>query len=164
MRDYLWIFRKFNEHGIRYVVVGGIAMNLHGVPRMTYDLDVLLDLKDDNLRAFLSLLKSWGFKPKVPVDIMDFADGAKREEWIRDKNMKAFNLVNPGWAISEIDVIIDAPVDYEEAKKGMTRIALEDVAVPLISAGGLIKMKEAAGRKQDKSDILAIKGLSHEKG
>ena len=59
-------------------------------------------------------MRQWGFKPKVPVDIMDFSDKNKRYDWIKNKNMKAFNLVNPDWAISEIDIIIDTPVDYKK--------------------------------------------------
>ena len=111
MLDYLGIFKSFNDKKIKYVVVGGLAVNFHGVPRMTYDVDVLLDLEDKNIAKFLSLLKSWGFKPKVPVNIMDFAVKDKREDWIKNRNMKAFNLVNPDWAVSEIDIVIDSPVD-----------------------------------------------------
>jgi len=163
MHDYLWIFRKFNESGIKYIVVGGIAVNLHGIPRMTYDIDLILDLDDDaNVERFLRLLKDWGFKAKVPVDIMDFADGEKRKRWISEKNMKAFNLINPEWALSEIDIIIDAPVDYESAMVDVRRVALQDVSVPVISVAGLIKMKEAASRRQDKTDIRYLKRIADE--
>jgi hypothetical protein len=55
MLDYLAIFKRLNEKKIKYIVVGGIAVNLYGIPRMTYDLDLLLDLEDENLRRFLSL-------------------------------------------------------------------------------------------------------------
>jgi hypothetical protein len=112
MLDYLGIFKKFNEEGIRYFVVGGLAMNLLGVPRVTYDIDILIDLEDNNILALMKLMKEWGFKPKVPVNVMDFADPKKCAEWISTKNMKAFNLVNAKWALSEIDIIIDAPVTY----------------------------------------------------
>ena len=52
MLDYLAIFRKFNEKGIGYIVVGGLAVNLYGIPRMTYDIDILLDLDDKNIKSF----------------------------------------------------------------------------------------------------------------
>jgi hypothetical protein len=42
MFDYLAIFKKLNERKIKYIVVGGIAVNLHGIPRMTYDIDLIL--------------------------------------------------------------------------------------------------------------------------
>lgn len=163
MLDYLAILKKLNEKGIRYIIVGGIAVNLHGIPRMTYDIDLLLDLEDKNLKRFLKLLKGWGFKPKVPVNIMDFAKKDKREEWIKNKHMKAFNLVNPAWAISEIDIVIDSPVDYDKAYKRVNHIKLQDVAIPTISIGDLIKMKKITGREQDNIDIKYLRKLKNGK-
>lgn len=78
MLDYLAIFKKLNEKGIRYIVVGGIAVKLYGIPRMTCDIDLILDLEDENMKDFLQLLKGWGFKPKVPVDIMVFAKNGEQ--------------------------------------------------------------------------------------
>ncbi|TAN61504.1 hypothetical protein EPN18_06590 [bacterium] len=163
MLDYIAIFKKMNERGIRYIVVGGIAVNLHGIPRMTYDVDLLLDLEDENIKKFLRLLKTWGFKPKVPVDIMDFADGKKRDDWIKKKNMKAFNLVNTEWAISEIDVVIDSPVDYESGQKKAGQIMFNGVSIPVIGIDDLIKMKAKADRQQDKADIRYLRKLKNEK-
>lgn len=153
MLDYLAIFKELNKKKIKYIVVGGMAVNLHGVPRATYDIDLLLYLEDKNLDKFLSLMKLWGFKPRVPVDIMDFASKEKREDWIKHKNMKAFNLVNPDWALSEIDIIIDTPVDYKKALRNMTYSAIADVSIPTISIRDLLEMKKNTGRQQDKADI-----------
>ena len=163
MLDYSGIFKRFNEEGVRYLVVGGLAMNLHGIPRVTYDIDILIDLEDDNIRTLMSLMKEWGFKPKVPVSIMDFADPEKREEWIATKNMKAFNLVNAKWALSEIDIIIDAPVVYSEARKRARKIAVHGVTIPVISIDDLIKMKRVAGRELDKADIQYLKKVKNDK-
>ena len=146
MLDYLGVFRAFNERGIRYIVVGGLAVNLHGIPRMTYDIDLILDLEDENLRRFLGLLSEWGFKPEVPVDIMEFANKEKRDSWIQDKNMKAFNLVNPDWAMSEIDVVINTPIDYKKGIRNADYILLDDISLPTISMDDLIKMKQVTSQ------------------
>ena len=157
MLDYLGIFKELNARRIKYLVVGGTAINLYGIPRMTYDLDILLDLEPGNLERFLSLVKGWGFKPKAPVELMDFADEGKRRERVERKHMKAFNLVNPAWGISEIDVVISAPVDYPRAAKRMNRLDLKGVPVPTVSIEDLIRMKRTANRKQDQDDILYLK-------
>ena len=162
MMDYLGIFKKLNEEGIRYFVVGGLAVNFYGIPRMTYDVDIVLDLQDDNVAKFLHLMKEWGFRPKAPVDIMDFAKPEQRQEWIQSKNMKAFNFVNPAWAIKEIDVIIDSPVDYEQGSKHMKMTVLREVSIPTVSLDDLIKMKEVTDRQQDEADIRHLKGLHDE--
>mgnify|MGYP001561710270 CR=1 FL=1 len=163
MLDYLAIFKKLNEAGIEYIVVGGVAINLYGIPRMTYDIDLLLNLEDQNVRKFVQLLNKWGFKPKVPVDIMDLGEEDKREDWIRNKHMKAFNLVNPQWAISEIDIVIDSPVDYEKGHERVNYIVLQGVSIPVLSIDDLIKMKEKTGRLQDNADIRYLRELKYEK-
>ena len=159
MLDYLGIFRELNNKGIKYIVVGGMAVNFHGIPRATYDIDLLLYLEDRNLKKFLILLKEWGFRPRVPVDIMDFADKKKRQDWIKNKNMKAFNLINPDWAIREIDIIIDTPVDYKKAIKSVKNIKFYNVVVPTISIDNLILMKSKSNREQDKADIRNLRKL-----
>jgi hypothetical protein len=161
--DYLGIFKRFNEEEIRYLVVGGLAMNLLGVPRATYDIDILIDMEDDNIKTLMGLMNEWGFKPKVPVKVMDFADREKRDDWISRKNMKAFNLVNAKWALSEIDIIIDAPVAYAEARKRSKKISVQGVSVPVVSIDDLIRMKRAAGREQDKADIRYLKKVKNGK-
>ena len=124
---------------------------------MTYDLEFLLDLEPGNMEIFLSLVKGWGFRPKAPVELMDFADEAKRREWVVRKHLKAFTLVNPAWGISEIDVVVSSPVDYPRAVKRMNRLDLKGVPVPTISIEDLIRMKRTANRKQDQDDILYLK-------
>jgi hypothetical protein len=159
MLDYLGIFRELNAKGVKYIVVGGMAVNLLGIPRMTYDIDLVLWLEDSNLRKFLHLMKNWGFKPKVPLDIMDFAKNEKRQDWIKNKNMKAFNLVNPSWAITEIDIVINTPINYEKAIKNVKRINLGGVSVPTISVKDLILMKAKTDRIQDAEDIKNLKKI-----
>jgi glutaredoxin len=163
MLDYLSIFKTFNQKKINYVVVGGLAVNFHGIPRMTYDIDILLSLEEKNLIKFLRLMKSWGFKPRMPVDILDFANANKRRDWIKNKNMKAFNMVNPDWAITEIDVIIDSPVDYDKAVKKVYHSVLGSIKVPTISIDDLILMKSCTGRSHDKDDIKNLKKIKNEK-
>lgn len=159
--DYLGIFKGLNAKKVKYIVVGGMAINFYGIPRMTYDIDLLLYLEDENLEKFLNLMRGWGFKPKVPVDIMDFAKKENRQDWIKNKNMKAFNLVNPGWAISEIDIIINTPVDYEIASKNITHINFQNVIIPIVSIDDLIKMKKASNRRQDKKDIFYLRKVKY---
>lgn len=159
MLDYLGIFKELNKKKIKYLVVGGLAVNLYGIPRMTYDIDLLVSFDDNNMRNFLKLIKLWGFKPKVPVDILDLADEKKRKDWIKNKNMKAFCLVNPAWAIAEIDILIHSPVDYQTAIKHCRRIEVKDISVPVISVKDLIKMKQISDRLQDKEDINNLRRI-----
>ena len=162
MLDYLGIFRELNTKRIRYVLVGGLAVNLHGIPRMTYDIDLLLDLEDRNVEQFIQLIASWGFKPKIPVAIADFADAEKRRDWIENKNMKAFNLVNEAWAIRGIDILIQAPVDFAKADEGKKVVVIQGVSIPIVGLDDLIRMKEHTDRRQDEADVRSLKELYDE--
>jgi len=157
MLDYISIFKEFYKREIKYIVVGGLAVNFHGIPRATYDIDLLLKMADDNLKRFLELMKQWRFRPKIPVDIMDFAKKEKREDWMKNKYMKAFNLLNSKAVVKEIDVVIKSIVNYELADATAVYIELQDVKIPVIGIRELIKMKKSAGREQDKADIRYLK-------
>lgn len=54
---YVEVFRRLQEEGVRYLVVGGLAMNLHGIPRMTADIDLYVDLEKVNASRFLAAMK-----------------------------------------------------------------------------------------------------------
>ena len=153
------MFKKLNDNKIRYIVAGGLAVNLHGIPRLTYDVDLLVDMEEENLKRLLKLLKSLGFKPKVPVNISDFAISEKRNDWIKNKNMKAFCLVNEKFEIRELDIIINTPVSYESAEKSIVYKKLYDIEIPTVGLNQLIKMKKNTGRLQDESDIKHLKRL-----
>jgi len=47
------VFRSFQRHDVKYVVIGGIAIILHGVPRATFDLEILIEAAPDNARRLL---------------------------------------------------------------------------------------------------------------
>lgn len=108
------IIRKFNSAGARYAIVGEVAVNLHGHIRMTADLDIVLELEDNNIAKAVTTLKESGFSCKIPVNPMGLADSNTRNDWIKNKNMKALNFYR---GTEEVDLVVDSPVKYEEAEK-----------------------------------------------
>ena len=155
--DYRAIFKALNDLKIDYLVVGGLAVNFHGVPRMTYDIDLMVQLQDDNLRKLASQLRDWGYKPRVPIELEEFAVETKRRAWIHDKGMKALNFYSETLPVGELDLVIDSPIPYEELKKRAVGIELEGVNVSVVSIHDLIQLKRHAGRKQDLIDAEHLK-------
>jgi hypothetical protein len=151
--DFQTIFRELNSLGIDYLVVGGLAVNFHGVPRMTYDIDLMVHLEPENILKLVTKLTQWGYKPKIPVDPRDLADEMKRNSWIFEKGMKALNFYSETLPIGEIDIIIDTPIPYEELRNRAIRIELQDERIPVVSIHDLIELKLRAGRKQDLADV-----------
>ncbi len=152
------IFREFQKQKVKYVLVGGIAFNLLGGERATHDLDILVEMSDDNLAKVVSILKRKGYKVKQPVDPMGIADKKIRADWIKNKNMKAFNFYKED-ELKEVDIIIDSPVQYPEAKKDALRIKSGPLIMPVISIKKLISMKKGTGRPVDRIDVEVLKTI-----
>lgn len=146
------ILRAFQKQKVKYILVGGIAVNLLGSLRSTADMDIILEMSDDNLRKAVTILKNNGYHIKQPVDPMGIVDKATREYWINKKHMKAFNFYKEN-GLKEVDIIIDTPVSFEEAKKDILRIKSGNISIPVVSINNLIKMKRNTGRSIDKLDI-----------
>jgi len=155
--DYRTIFEELNKDRIDYVLVGGLAVNFHGIPRMTYDIELIIALESTNITRLVSKMTGWGYRPRIPVDPRELADKDKRSDWIVNKNMKAFTFYSESEAIAEIDLLIDSPISYEELKGRAVVFDLEGVRVPVVSVLDLIEMKMIAGRQQDLSDAEHLK-------
>lgn len=151
--DFQTIFKELNSLGIDYLVVGGLAVNFHGVPRMTYDIDLMVLLEPENIRKLVTKLTQWGYRPKIPMDSADLADETKRNSWVRDKGMKAFNFYSETLPIGEIDIVIDSPIPYKELKGRAIKVELQNEKIPTVSIHDLIQLKLKAGRKQDLADV-----------
>ena len=157
------IIREFQKQKVKYILVGGIAVNLLGGLRNTSDLDILVEMSDGNLAKVVDILVKQGYSVKQPVDPMGMADESTRREWIHKKHMKAFNFYKDE-EFKEVDIIIESPVSYEEAKKTLRHIKYEDIILPVISIAHLIKMKRKANRPIDKFDIVELKRIQRLKG
>ena len=152
------VFREFRKQEVRYVIVGGIAFNLLGGLRTTADLDLLVEMSDENLLKIIKILIKQGYKVKQPVDPLRFTDRKTRENWIKEKHMKAFNFYKKD-GLEEVDLIIDSPVTYESAKKKSKRIHVGQWSLPVVSINDMIRMKKAAGRNVDRWDIQELKEI-----
>jgi len=157
------ILREFQKQKVKYVLVGGIAVNLSGSLRSTADMDILVEMSNENLTKVAGILKKKGYHVKQPVDPMGIADEKLRYDWIHNKHMKAFNFYKED-ELKEVDIIIESPVSYEEARKSAKRIKIDDMRLPIISIDGLIKMKKHTGRSVDKFDIEELRKIKKIKG
>ncbi len=151
--DFQTIFKELNRLGVDYLVVGGLAVNFHGVPRMTYDIDLMILLEPENILKLVTKLTQWGYKPKVPIDPKDLADEKTRNSWVHEKGMKALNFYSETLPIGEIDILIETPIPYEELKSRAIKVELQEERIPTVSIHDLIELKLRAGRKQDLADV-----------
>lgn len=159
---YIELFRALQKERVRYLVTGGVAMNLHGIPRMTADVDLFVDLGEANVRGFLKVMRSLSFSPAVPVPPERLADPAERSRWRSEKNMIVLTFTCRQRPAVAVDVFIAEPLPFEPAFLRRKTVYAEKGALEISVAGeeDLIAMKTKSGRLQDLSDIEALRRKS----
>jgi hypothetical protein len=153
------LFASLNRAPVKYMVVGGIAVNLYGIERATADVDIVLKLEKGNLLKFIMVAKKLGLKPKIPVKLDDLIDPEKRKGWIMDKGMMVFSLYDAKNPFFLIDILTEIPFDFDEVYKQRKRIKLKDTILPVVPIKELIAMKEKSNRPQDRADVFYLKKI-----
>lgn len=154
---YIDIFKALNKNKVHYLVVGGVAVNLHGIQRATADLDLIVALNSANLEKFVVAMKSLGYKPKVPVAAEDFCDPLNRQKWRDEKGMKVFSFYNPRDPFVLVDIFVYEPMPFEEMNHRKERRTAFGISIPIASLEDLISLKSEAGRPKDMFDLDALK-------
>lgn len=153
MRIFGPIFDALNESGARYVVVGGVAVVLHGHIRLTRDLDLVVDLEPAAATATITALSQLGLVPKVPVAAAQFADPVARESWAEEKGMVVFSLYDPANPLRIVDLFVRPPLPFEDLFRRSLLVPIGHSTTRIASLADLIAMKRQAGRPQDLLDI-----------
>ena len=135
-------------------------MNLHGVPRMTMDIDLVLALEDANIDAFLQCARELALKPQAPVPVESLKDPEQRRAWIEDKHLIAFGLSGaPG--TPTVDIVLKHSLDFSAAFDRAVLQTVDTVPVRIASIEDMIALKQNTGRRQDADDVehlLRLKG------
>ena len=147
------ICTAFGNADVRYAVVGGHAVALHGAVRGTFDIDVVLNWTKQTLARAEAALNGLGLVSRLPISAEDVF--AFRDEYVQKRNLIAWNFYNPDDPVEQVDVIIN----YDLAAKRTKRIALSSGSVEILALADLIAMKRASGRPQDIEDVRALERL-----
>ena len=151
------VLKAFEEEGIRYLIVGGMAVNLYGYVRLTVDLDLMVDLAESNLMKLIKVMEKLNYTPRVPVKPLDFTNVRKREEWMKDKGSVVFTFIDLKDPVKHIDIFLKNPVDFENAYHARKKLTVRDMKINLVSIDDLIAMKQLSGRPRDIEDITHLK-------
>jgi predicted nucleotidyltransferase len=150
--------------GIRYCLVGGVAVNLHGVPRLTYDVDLVVAVDPESLRSVRRTLESLGLRCRVPVELESLSDHAERARLRDEKNLRAVTFTDPNNPLNEVDVLVNLDVDTAGVIDRAELLDADGLPLRVASLEDLIAMKRAAGRDQDLSDVEHLERLLAARG
>jgi hypothetical protein len=117
------------------------------------DIDLVIACNEKNYINAEKALFSIGLQPKLPV-------GAKevfrfREEYIANRNLKAWSFYDPKDPTRLVDIIIV----YKKKRLSTKNVTYQGINIAILSKGELIKMKRESGRPQDLEDIKALRKL-----
>jgi predicted nucleotidyltransferase len=154
------ILAALNSADVKYLIVGGLAVNAHGYERLTRDVALVIGLEPKNIICGLRALMGMDYHMIIPVSPEQFADSATRESWRREKNMVVLRLWSDLHRRTPIDVFIYEPFDFaREFASAKREFVMGGVEAPVISYSTLIAMKKEAGREKDLLDLQALAKL-----
>lgn len=162
MHPFRKIFSELGKAKIKYLVVGGAAVNFYGYYRFTGDLDILLFLEEKNLAKMDKLMKKLNYCERLPISIKDLVNPSNVKKWIKEKGMTAFSFLPPADSLIHIDIIAKDSLNFEKIYKNRSIKKIDNISIPVVSIDYLIKMKKGAGRPQDMIDLeklLKLKNL-----
>lgn len=145
-KDLKDLLRAFNDHGVRYLVVGGYAFGVHSEPRATKDLDLLIRSDEENSAAVFRALIQYG-APLDGLSPQDFKDGS------------TFQVGQPP---ARVDILqrIDG-LTFDQAWENRIEGLIDgEISVSVISKNDLIRNKLATGCEQDVLDVKKLRALA----
>ena len=153
------VFRKLSDREVKYAIAGGVALVLHGVVRLTADLDLIVELSIENLKKFITVMNDLGYKPKPPVSAEDFINPLNRKTWKEEKGMEVFSFYHPKMPMNLIVVFVNEPIGFNEIESEIVIFKAKDIEIPVISKKHLKSLKRKANRPQDIADIEALEEI-----
>lgn len=158
------VLNALNRARVRYLVVGGVAVVLHGHLRTTADLDLIIQLERENVLRAMGALRELQYRPRAPVPAEAFAEQELRDQWIREKGLAVFSLWSPAHPTLEVDVFVSEPFDFDAVYARAVWVPLERTEATLIALEDLIALKRQVGRPRDQEDIAALESLREADG
>lgn len=140
--DFNEFIGSLNAHGVEFLIVGAYALAVHGAPRFTGDLDVLIRPTVENAARLLTAVRAFGF----PVQSL------RPEELVEPRRM-----LQMGVEPVQIHVMTAiSGLSWDEASAGRVMARIGDHEAPFLGRDAFLRNKRAAGRLKDLADIEAI--------
>lgn len=137
------IISALEDGGIEYAVCGGLALTIHGFPRATFDIDVLIRPE--------SLEKAYEIAAKYEYDIRGLDMSFKE----RAVEIRRVSKIDEDGEVLPLDLLLVTP-KVEDVWKTREKLIWQDKTLWIVSREGLIKMKKLAGRAKDLIDVDRI--------
>lgn len=146
-KDLLHLWKTLSNHNVRYIMVGGFAVNLHGYQRFTGDVDLWIEDTLNNRKNLRNAFIDLELGDNEALETMTFIAG-----WTDFK-----------FSDMTIDIMSNLKglenISFEECYQASSKAEIEDIEVPFLHINHLIKAKKAADRPKDRLDIIELEKI-----
>jgi hypothetical protein len=138
-QDFKEFIQLLNDNQVKYLVIGGYAVAVHGHPRYTKDIDIWIEISEENAQKLVIALTQFGFE-SLGLTSDDF--------------QTPYQIIQLGYPPNRIDLITNPDgIDFQTCYDSKIEVTLNDVPVKFINLDNLKKNKLASGRLQDLADL-----------
>jgi predicted nucleotidyltransferase len=142
--DFKEFIELLNRHEVRYLVIGGYAVALHGNPRYTKDLDIWVEMNSNNALQLMNALAEFGFG----------SVGLVQEDFLIPDQ-----VIQLGYLPNRIDLITTPDgVDFTTCYTSKIEVNIDGITIDFIDLENLKINKKASGRLQDLADLEKLSG------
>jgi hypothetical protein len=149
------ILRVLDEHGVRYVLIGGLAAMLHGAPHVTTDVDVVPEDGQANLERLSAALRDLDARIRTTGEPegIPFDHSAESLSRVRVWNFQTSK--------GDLDITFEpsGTRGYDDLRRDVVRMEVRGIDVPVASLADVVRSKEAAGRARDRAALPALREL-----
>ncbi len=153
------LLQSLADAQVAYVLVGGLAVQLHGYMRATLDIDLVLAMDDGNLDRFISVARKFRLQPNIPVPLDALRNADQIDAWHREKGMLAFSLREPQAGGKVVDILVRPQIPFERLLQNAVAGELFGRKVMIATIDDLLEMKRIANRPKDRIDIEALEKI-----
>src|SRR4029453_11420224 len=149
------ILRVLDRHGVRYVLVGGLAAVLHGATHVTTDVDVVPEDAQANLERLSEALRELHARIRTTGETHGIPFDRSGESLSR---VRVWNLQT---AMGDLDITFQpsGTRGYDDLRRDVVTMEIRGVEVPVASLADVVRSKEAAGRARDRAVLPALREL-----
>jgi predicted nucleotidyltransferase len=137
--DFKEFIQSLNDNQVRYLIIGGYAVALHGYPRYTKDVDIWIEMSVENAERLLAALAQFGFG-SLDLKADDFTAPDR--------------VIQLGYPPNRIDILTTPDgVDFATCYIARVEVNLDEININFIDLENLKLNKKASGRLQDLADL-----------
>lgn len=143
---------------VDFIVGGGVASVLHGVERVTLDVDLALNMDPANVEKFLGVMQKLRLQPRTPVPARDLMSSEAVQRMIAEKGAIVFSFVDFDRPLRHVDIFLRSDVSFTELSQAAETVFVEGCSIKIIGIEKLLQIKRSILPLRDK-DLFDIKEL-----